>query len=413
MRMFSILAGLLIIVRGAAADPTNLPTITWRSLEYNEATLLVRFPTNTSVTFEQFMASNNVAAAGTVTGLSGRVTSLETATNFPVQGADLLALSNHLASVDAGNTNLMRAYADAAAAAASNNAIAAADARTAAATNALNPVAHTGEADTMQAVTDRSKSIDNKVNMGSVSCYFTNALAWSVVSGGTVGMYAGAPDRTLFLFSPEGLAMLVNNTNVVTFGSAITWWYGNHDFGGNTASNGTFRGIFQGDLSGGTNFNASNIGSGTVPLARLTDIGTAQMSAAAHAAYTAGGAYRYQVVASPAGKETWVLASSTNVTAAWVGTGLTLTIPAGTVMSRVAVHWDASSYGTSFTVDVGTNDMVNTSMGNRWAPTVAVYREDTGAYIASAQGALVTANHAQTTVSGLQSLQFNKVMLDY
>jgi uncharacterized MAPEG superfamily protein len=79
----------------------------------------------------------------------------------------------------------------------------------------------------------------------------------------------------------------------------------------------------------------------------------------------------------------------------------------------VAIHWDAATYGTTLTVDTGTNDMANTGMGNRWAPTVAAYREDTGAFIATAQGALVTGNHAQNTVSGLQAGQFNKVMLDF
>jgi hypothetical protein len=133
MKSLLFLGGLLIIVRGAVADPTNAPTIGYRSLEYYTATLQAKFPTNTTDTMTKFMASNGIAQASEALALSNRVVALENTTNFPVSVAELNAASNALAAAIAAGD-----------AASTNAAATIADARANTATSALNRVAFSG-----------------------------------------------------------------------------------------------------------------------------------------------------------------------------------------------------------------------------------------------------------------------------
>ena len=99
-------------------------------------------------------------------------------------------------------------------------------------------------------------------------------------------------------------------------------------------------------------------------------------------------------------EEIYVVATTTNVTAERVGTVITMTIPEDTVVLSMRIRWDGS-LGSTFTLDMGTNDMDNASLSDRWGALFQAYREDTGALIAGAQCRLDVSNHGKLTVQGL------------
>ena len=105
---------------------------------------------------------------------------------------------------------------------------------------------------------------------------------------------------------------------------------------------------------------------------------------------------RYSALAS----NVHVLASSTGVTAAVVGTVVSLTIPADVTVESAVVRWDGGD-GNSFSLDMGTADMANSSLYDRWGVLFQAYREDTGGLIAGASAKLDTTNHDRVIVQGL------------
>lgn len=132
----------------------------------------------------------------------------------------------------------------------------------------------------------------------------------------------------------------------------------------------------------------------------------AQINAAAASPLT-----RYQVYAT-ADKEMYVLATATGITATVVGTGITLTIPSGVCLVSARIRWPGTD-GTTITLDLGTTDMANSSLADRWGCNCAVYREDTGALITTASAKLVTATHDQIQIQGLHDTQVNHIKLAF
>jgi|GEM_PF-5931523 len=109
--------------------------------------------------------------------------------------------------------------------------------------------------------------------------------------------------------------------------------------------------------------------------------------------------FRYEAMDTE-NEEIYVVATTTNVTAKRVGTVITMTIPEDTKVLSMRIRWDGS-LGSTFTLDMGTNDMDNASLSDRWGALFQAYREDTGALIAGAQCRLDVSNHGKLTVQGL------------
>lgn len=95
-----------------------------------------------------------------------------------------------------------------------------------------------------------------------------------------------------------------------------------------------------------------------------------------------------------------VRAHGTGITATVAGTLVTMTIPANTLLLSARLRWPAAA-GNTFTLDLGTTDMGNSALSNRWGAVFAAYREDTGAFLPTASCRLDTANHDRLIISGL------------
>lgn len=109
--------------------------------------------------------------------------------------------------------------------------------------------------------------------------------------------------------------------------------------------------------------------------------------------------YRYAAMTN-SGEEIEVLATAAGVTAARVSTTITVTIPAGVRVLSMRVRWNGAN-GSAFTLDMGTNDMTNAGLADRWAALFQAYNEDTGALIAGASCRLDSGNHDELEVMGL------------
>ena len=114
------------------------------------------------------------------------------------------------------------------------------------------------------------------------------------------------------------------------------------------------------------------------------------------------GAYvhRYEVITN-ASENTFVLASTTNITASRSSTTITLTIPSETTLYSVSGRWNAPVLGASFKLVVGTNDMLNADITDQFACSFVAYREDTGRAIVGASATLDMVNFDRFTVEGL------------
>jgi hypothetical protein len=110
--------------------------------------------------------------------------------------------------------------------------------------------------------------------------------------------------------------------------------------------------------------------------------------------------YRYVAMAT-ASEQIEVLATTTNITAARVGTTVTMTIPAGTRLLSMRLRWDGVNNGSTFNLNLGTNDMSNSGVTDRWGAMFFAYREDTGALIAGASCRLDTSNYDVLIIQGL------------
>jgi len=122
--------------------------------------------------------------------------------------------------------------------------------------------------------------------------------------------------------------------------------------------------------------------------------------------------YRYSALAT-GDEEILVVASSTNVTAARSGSTITFTIPAGTILAGTRIRYNGSS-GSILTVNLGSNDMGNTGLADRWGVSgCTVYREDSGAEIVTAPSRLDLTDPEQVKVSGLWTGGINHIMLSF
>lgn len=126
---------------------------------------------------------------------------------------------------------------------------------------------------------------------------------------------------------------------------------------------------------------------------------------------TRGTQVRYQA-GTTANKEIYVSASATGITSTIVGTGITLAIPTNCVLNSVRMRWPGTD-GTTVTLNLGTNDMLNAALASRWGCTFACYREDTGAFLPAAATKLDNANHSQVIIQGLDSAQINHIVLGF
>jgi len=115
---------------------------------------------------------------------------------------------------------------------------------------------------------------------------------------------------------------------------------------------------------------------------------------------TGANMYRYSAMTN-ANEQIEVLASGTNITAARVSTTITVTIPNGVKLFSMSLRWDGVNNGTTFNLDLGTNDMANASIVNRWGAVAQFYREDTGALQAGASVRLDTADFDRLIIQGL------------
>lgn len=109
--------------------------------------------------------------------------------------------------------------------------------------------------------------------------------------------------------------------------------------------------------------------------------------------------YRY-AARTNSGEEINVLATGLGVTASRTSTTITMTIPAGVRVLSLTVRWDGS-LGSGYTLDMGTADMGNTALTDRWGALFSACREDTGALIAGASCRLDTSDHDTLIVGGL------------
>ena len=106
-------------------------------------------------------------------------------------------------------------------------------------------------------------------------------------------------------------------------------------------------------------------------------------------------------------EEIYVCATAPGITAARVGTTITMTIPAGVHLLSARVRWDGAN-GSGFSLQLGTNDMANAGFADRWPALFAAYREDTGALIAGASARLDLTDHGLLVISGLSTATKNQ-----
>ena len=101
------------------------------------------------------------------------------------------------------------------------------------------------------------------------------------------------------------------------------------------------------------------------------------------------------------------LASGLGVTAALVGTEITMTIPAGVHVFSLMIKWDTPNNGSSFTLDMGVTDMTNDDVADRWNALFQAYTDDNGQLIAGANCKMDTANLSKLIIQGLQTRCIN------
>jgi hypothetical protein len=118
-----------------------------------------------------------------------------------------------------------------------------------------------------------------------------------------------------------------------------------------------------------------------------------------------GSMYRY-VANNTSGAEVDIMASTTNVTATWdvPSSKLTLNIPAGSVLFSMRVRVPPANHaGGNWTLNLGTNDMINTSLATRWGATFNAINENSGAVIATAGCRYDLANNAQLIIYNMSA----------
>ena len=99
--------------------------------------------------------------------------------------------------------------------------------------------------------------------------------------------------------------------------------------------------------------------------------------------------------------EIQVVASGPGITATVIGSGVSLSIPAGVVLISCQVRWPAAFGSDTFTLDLGTADMPNTTDANRWGGIFQAWRNDTGATIITSGCSVDPVNKSQLIITGL------------
>lgn len=120
-----------------------------------------------------------------------------------------------------------------------------------------------------------------------------------------------------------------------------------------------------------------------------------------------GGLSRYNVV-STAGSEVDVLASRPGITASFAGQVLTFVIPTGVKLVSAKIRFGSYS---SLTVKTGTTDMSNSSINNRWIPSVQAWREDTRSQLMVVNVVPSASVFDEVTINGLINTTTNHIRL--
>lgn len=347
-------------------------------------------------------------AAVTTNQWQGSNAVLQAQINLRATAAQLAATNTALLAVIASETNRAQ-QAEVALAAYTNRA---ATALQPAATNDLNSrlVSAEGDIDVLETGT---------VSRASLTVSEGTSNAWDATSQTLVirTNYAGAVQAAWTNIQDAGGYGLTNLDATVglTFEGNVSrrlgWASGGFNFGGNMISNVGVARVTGLILRGGTQ------ATGTVTSASSASSNSAVLATGKYVEEAIKGGrvrpslYRYQACAT-AGQEVYVLASGEGITATILGTGITITIPSGVRLVSARVRWPGTS-GTTITLDLGTADMANSGLADRWGCTAAVYREDTGAQILTAAAKLVVGTHDQVQVTGLHDTQVNHIVLHW
>ena len=120
---------------------------------------------------------------------------------------------------------------------------------------------------------------------------------------------------------------------------------------------------------------------------------------------------RYSVDILDVDKTIEVLATGTGITAAFTGGNtLTFTIPEGVNLISAKVRFVGYS---TLNVIMGTTDMENGSMANRWMPICQVWREDTCQQVTGVTLTMSAVNYAAFTINGLINTTPNHIRLSF
>ena len=121
---------------------------------------------------------------------------------------------------------------------------------------------------------------------------------------------------------------------------------------------------------------------------------------------------RYQADAT-AGEEVEVLATAAGITYSSTGNVGTFSIPSGVHLSSVRLRVPGAAVTAGqFTFDMGTVDMSNSSLANRWGPLTAVFVESTGSTQPTST-TLDLSNHSKFTINNMSGSVTNHVRLSF
>lgn len=107
--------------------------------------------------------------------------------------------------------------------------------------------------------------------------------------------------------------------------------------------------------------------------------------------------YRYSAYSS-GNNNVEVLATMTGITATKSGGDITFTIPAHIRLISAKIRVESLS---SVVCYLGTSDMANSSMANRWMPIVQAWREDTGVQLMGMTTSMSLTDFTKFTINGL------------
>lgn len=254
-------------------------------------------------------------------------------------------------------------------------------------------------------------------------------IAWKASTGEFIAVPKSVfpTDTSAFMHTPSGVTHLRNINDVVSIGATST-----NDINRRLHVDGSASirdTVYIGDGPYIT-FNSDDVGlitndnfridglmkSKRVNVSELTNDGTpdsvitVQNGNFYRSALSSVNLYRYSAYSSGSTKVE-VLASGTGITAAFSApTQLDFTIPSGVRIVSVKINITGIS---TLTVDMGTVDMGNSSLIDRWMPIVQVWREDTGAEQTGVTTTLITGTHDQFRVNGLNNAAGMHIRLSF